>query len=178
MHAYCPACCSHIALGDINVQADTAVCRRCGHATAYSAVIHAPTVGLYTSPPNGCHVEQNGERWLAIASTAGWQFFFFAPCALFWNAIVATFVVGALVHAPAGLVILPFLSLHIAAGIFVAWTAARYACGTIDVEIANQRIRVGSGIGPLRWWQVRELAYTREIHQKTRQGRGTRGPNW
>lgn len=165
MPAICPACSSFIAADDINVAADTAFCRACGHSTAFSAIIHAPTAGLYSAPPDHCDVQEDGVRWRAVASTRSWRFFPTVLFALLWNGFLVILVAGFFTtHAP--LFVLAFLSGHLGAGAFMAWTAARMAVGDVDITIENDEVIVGSGIGPLRWRHRRPFRDIRSVRQE------------
>jgi hypothetical protein len=165
----CPACDDPIRPEDINVQADTALCRSCGHATSYSVIVHAPIVSVHSAPPDGCDVQEHEGRWRAVASTRSWRAIPLGIMAIFWNGIVFTFA-GSLFFAVPGatklLVIL--LAGHLAAGMFVAWTAFCYAFGDVEVVIENGEVSVGTGAGPLRIPRRRALTDIRGIRQDTR----------
>lgn len=164
MPATCNACGSNIDTQDINVQADTALCRHCGTASSYSALVHAPTAGMYTAPPAGCHVEDLGARWRAVASTRSWRAVPIAGFATLWNGFLCLFLGGILFSTKGPpLFIVLFLSGHIAVGVYVAWQAICLIVGDVEVVIENGVISVGSGVGPLRRRRRRPFSEVRGV---------------
>jgi hypothetical protein len=182
MHAVCNACGSTIPPEDINVGADTALCRGCGAATAYSALVHAPTAGVLSAPPPGCHVEEvagaggapeGGARWRAVASTRSWLAVPAGLFALVWNGILTVFIV--LIAAATRGIALPALAGHAQVGVMAAWTAACLAMGDVEAVIEGPGVRVGTGVGPLRRWHRRPLADVREVRAGRDEPRSFRG---
>lgn len=175
MPALCSACGSAIAIEDINVQRDTAVCRRCGYATSYSAIVHAPVASLYTAPPEGCHIDILGERWRVMASTRNWMFFPTLGFTLVWNAFLAVFVIG-MFKNPKGTPCIAFLSLHFAAGIYMIVQTLCYAIGHVEAVIESDVLTLSTGIGPLCWRRRRWLADIRGVREDTQRAKvGMRG---
>lgn len=150
MTTYCPACNSAIGRDDVNVSADTALCRACGHATTYSSLVHAPTSGVTTSPPDGCHVEEVGGHWRAVASCRAWQFFVILPGAVFWNGVVGGFLGVAFSNAPWGLLLLVPLAGHIGVGGYLLWMLVCLAMGDVEVMIDEDLVSTSTGFGTVR----------------------------
>lgn len=163
----CPACGSPIPPEDINVQSDTALCRACGHATAYSVLVHAPVESVHSAPPEGCDVQRDGQVWCAVASTRHWKFIPLAIFATIWNGLLFVFIVViASLQSPIALVFLVFLSAHIASGIFIAWNAACLALGRVELVIDGEQLAVSTGFAPLMITRRRKLSEIRGVQQQ------------
>lgn len=150
MPSPCPACGTDIPVADINVQMDTAICRACGHATAYSAIVHAPVLSVHTAPPDGCDVQNDGVRWRAVATTRSWRaipLYFFATI---WWGFLSIFIGLSFTAGKASTLIILFMSGHIAAGVFVVLTALCYTFGTTEVIIERDLLTVSLGFGGIR----------------------------
>jgi hypothetical protein len=173
MPSHCPSCNSPIPPPDINVQSNTALCRRCGLTTSFSSLVHAPTTGLYTGPPDGCHLETIGGRWRANAFTRSWHAIPLLAFAAGWNSFLVAFATGMISRGAYPCLLL--LSLHGAAGIYILTLGLCAALGDIDVTEQHGIIEVSTGIGPARWKRRRLFADITSIRETTIQ-RGRGGP--
>jgi hypothetical protein len=135
MQIVCPRCGKVAAGNDIDLGQRLAVCRPCSEVFPLPAALSPFTPGpseweerkLYRPvdlrwterrDARGCEVVIRPRRAAAIAP---------AIFATFWNAIMLAVVVGIIVSG--NFVVLPFLSLHIGAGLLVAYIAA---CGLFN----------------------------------------------
>ena len=87
MDAACPLCGSAIAIDDVNVATDIALCRRCGKSFPFSQVIrHAATTGPdLAAPPEGAWLENTGYQIRVGATTRSWTAFIVIPFTCAWS---------------------------------------------------------------------------------------------
>ncbi len=82
----CPSCRSAIALDDVNVSTDLALCRTCAKSFRYSEVVgdSSQSVSL-DAPPAGAWFEQLPDGFRVGATTRSWQALFLIPFTCAWS---------------------------------------------------------------------------------------------
>jgi hypothetical protein len=87
MSTTCPSCRLSIAVDDINVSTDLALCRACGRTFRFSEIADGgPASGPdLTSPPAGAWYEPLPDGFCAGAMTRSWKAIFFIPFTCVWS---------------------------------------------------------------------------------------------
>ena len=93
----CPSCHANIPPDDVNVAADTAMCRGCGELSRPSDAVAGERIGLGDAspdePPSGCSFEDDGLDRVWRASTRSWTLGgFFLLFSTFWCLVTSVFV--------------------------------------------------------------------------------------
>src|ERR1700678_4022487 len=86
MSTICPACRSAIAVDDINVSTDLALCRACGKTFRFSEIageVSSSGPDL-NSPPPGAFFEQLPDGFRVGATTRSWAAVFIVPFTCVW----------------------------------------------------------------------------------------------
>ena len=154
MAVICPTCSRELPLADINIQADTALCRTCGNLFAPSAL----TRGELTSrvdlmhPPAGVSVERIGGETVIVASTRSPMAFFFVPFMLVWSGGSLGGIYGSQIYEGVfdpirSLFGIPFLL----GSVFLGSYALMTLLGRVVVRISGGEGSIFTGIGPLGW---------------------------
>lgn len=154
MPVICPSCSRELPLSDINIEADTALCRACGNLFAPSALaggLPAPRVDL-TSPPGGVSVERVGGQTVITASTRSPMALFFVPFVLVWSGISLGGIYGSQIGKG---VFDPFQSLFgvpflLGTAVFGSY-ALMTLMGRVVVRISGGEGSIFTGIGPFGW---------------------------
>lgn len=167
LSARCPACDSPLPPDDINVSTDTALCRACGHTTSYSVIVHAPVQSIHSAPPEGCDVQESAGVWRAVATMRSLRCIPLGIFAILWNGLLLVFAITFLLSSGAPFLVV-LISGHAAAGAFIAWTAACFAFGEVEVKIEAAELSVSAGFRPMRFTRRRKLAEIRGLRQETR----------
>lgn len=87
MALLCPQCRHPLPPADINVATDAALCRRCGHAGTFSALVHPESVSSSPSaePPAGAWRHNTFEGVTVGATTRSRIAWFLVPFMLVWS---------------------------------------------------------------------------------------------
>ncbi len=150
----CPSCSREVPLSDINVGADTALCRACGKLFAASALAGgspAPRVDLM-SPPAGISVERLGGQTVISATTRSPMALFFIPFMLVWSGFSLGGIYGTQIQTGVfdpvqSLFGIPFLLGTVALGSSALMTVM----GRVLVRISGNEGSVFTGIARLGW---------------------------
>lgn len=169
MAVICPSCSREVPLADINIGADTALCRACGNLFAPSALTGgspAPRVDLM-SPPPGVSVERFGRDIVISASTRSPMALFFVPFMLVWSGVSLGGIYGPQlgkgVFDPIGSLFgLPFLLGTAVLGSYALMTLM----GRVAVRISGGEGSVFTGIGPFGWQRGFRTADIARVDEK------------
>lgn len=115
-----------------------------------------------TPAPPGCKIVEFPDGFEAIVSLRSAYVMGAVPMAIFWNGIIFVFV-------NAMPCCIPFLSLHIAAGIILVWYAFLYIAGTtiFRFDAREQTVRISTGLGVLRLTRTRKVIDIRGVCRDT-----------
>src|SRR4051812_10763885 len=121
----CPHCASSLAPEDINVEADTALCRSCGEAARFSDLLHPHPPSESPVPPRGTWDNDDGVERCIGASTRSPMALVLVPFMCVWSGlslggIYGSQIVSGKFNPVMSLFELPFLAGSL---IFWAWTA-------------------------------------------------------
>ena len=151
----CLKCGSVLNADDVNVAADTALCRRCGSAFRFSEVIVSGDAGQsfdLTMPPAGVSVEKDPDRFLVNATTRSAQAFFLIPFMAVWSGFSLwglygrQFVQGQF-RLGQSLFGIPFLI----GTVMIGSMAIMSAIGNVVVSARGDEGAVFVGVWPLGW---------------------------
>ena len=173
----CAECGSEIGGDDVNIAADTAYCRACGHLSRPSELLADSDAGLdgvdVGDPPDGCEMRETLGGGIALRATArsvGGAVGAIA-IALFWNGITGIFVafnLAATLHfmgvpMPKGFVdgldmepwlcvgLWLFLTPFMLIGACMISIALLNLFGHVAVTVAPGSGRIFTGVGPIGW---------------------------
>ena len=180
MRITCPSCNAAVAAGDVNLERAMARCRQCNEVFGFAGKIEGtrdPYLGRGLPRPEiplpKCFRIEDGVPFRIVRRWFGPLAFFLLFFSAVWNGVVGAFVVGIVEgHIPKP--VLAFLSLHLAAGVAVAYFTLCLFLNRTRVEIDGDRLRVRHG--PLPWPGNRDLG-TSELKQLWSRERVTRGKN-
>jgi hypothetical protein len=87
MNTICPSCKSAIAIEDINVSTDLALCRACGRTFRFSEIVDGGSASGadLNSPPPGAWFEPLPDGFCVGATTRSWMAVFFIPFTCAWS---------------------------------------------------------------------------------------------
>ena len=181
MRLTCPSCGAAIAAEDMNLERAMARCRKCSELFGFADQVDCarqsylggramprPEIGM----PRRFSVEEGPplrivRRWLSGKA------FFLVAFSLIWNGVLAVFIAG-IVAGNVPLHVLAFLSLHLAAGIFIGYYTLCLFVNRTRVEVDGERLRVSHG--PLPWPGNRDLGVA-ELSQLWSRERVSRSKN-
>ena len=87
MNLRCPECSGEIALADVNVAKDIALCRRCAKNFSYAELSDAPAAEVdLDRPPKGTWFQRTPRGFEVGARVRSGVAFFLLPFAIAWNA--------------------------------------------------------------------------------------------
>lgn len=154
MDTICPLCRSVIALDDINVSTDIALCRRCGKTFPFSELVSNSGASAcdLNSPPKGTWYEPQGEGFRAGASTRSWAAIFLVPFTCVWaggsmSGIYGTQIIHRQFNPFISLIGIPFLI----GSVFLITTCAMMVAGRVEVVQRGEMLSIFTGVGPLGW---------------------------
>jgi hypothetical protein len=150
----CPLCRSTIAMEDINVSTDIALCRSCGKTFSFSEIVdRSATDGPdLTTPPAGAWFEQLPNGFRTGASTRSWMALFIVPFTCVWSGMSLSGIYGTQMRSGhfdpfSSLFGLPFLI----GSFFLVGMCAMNIAGRIEVMQIEDKVSVFMGVGPLGW---------------------------
>jgi len=97
MSEICPSCRSEIAIEDINVSTDIALCRSCDRTFSFSEIVggRSPAGGAeLNSPPRGAWFEQLPNGFRVGAATRSWMALFLVPFTCVWAGMSLSGIYG------------------------------------------------------------------------------------
>ena len=147
----CPRCSNLLAPDDINVAADTALCRKCGSAFSFSELLHYAREFNTVEPPSGVSYEEAPGGFIVSATTRSWAALFFVPFVL-WFVLVLRGPFEELIREAEFnqthfLFIIPFVIG--ALGMLVS--TLMWTIGVVKLRRDGDDGAVFIGIGPLGW---------------------------
>lgn len=171
MDAICPQCRTPIAMDDVNVATDIALCRRCGRTFALSDLVGSPSdagVDLNT-PPAGTWFEHLPDGFRAGAPTRSWLALFLIPFTCVWSGISLSGIYGRQLESGnfdlhASLFGLPFLI----GTLFLLGYDAMIVAGKVEVRRQGDTFTVFTGVGPLGWTRNYTWSDFASIREETR----------
>lgn len=174
MSFQCPRCHARIPLADINVAADSALCRACESPMRYSELLDTVgTAELASNPPSGTWRTDDGRSLRIGASCRGWMALPLLGFNAFWNGIVGVFVFSAFKSGQYW--ILAIISLHAAVGAMMFCGLLLALAGRVEVTIHGDQANVFTGVGPVGVRRrFNPLAVRAVRHDRTQSGKSTR----
>jgi hypothetical protein len=177
MDITCPSCRSTIALEDVNVSTDLALCRSCGKTFSFSEIAGgSATAGPdLTVPPAGAWFEQFPGGFRAGGSTRSWMALFLVPFTCMWaggslGGIYGRQITSRQFDFSSSMFGLPFL---IGSVVLVAVCAMSVA-GKVEVTQSGNRLSVFMGVGWLGWTR----SYLWSDFNSVREDSSRGGFNW
>jgi len=148
MNIACPLCRSSVALEDVNVANDIALCRRCGKTWPFSEIASGPESGGpdLANPPAGAWFVQIADGFRVGASTRSWGALIFVPFALLWAAALLSTVFPRHIPSP-GHVTVAFGVPFSIAGIALTAICAMTLAGRVELSRSGETLTVFSGVG-------------------------------
>jgi len=139
----CPSCRVPVAAGDVNLATGFAKCRTCNSVFRFEAPRARPLAG---KPQNLVMQQANGEmvvqfRWFS------WKYLFLAFFCVMWFGFLAFWYLLALNVGSRMMLLLPLL--HVAVGLFLAYSTVAGFINTTTLRIAGGRLSVRHQ--PLPW---------------------------
>ena len=154
MDSVCPLCRSTIAIDDINVATDIALCRRCGKTFSFSELVggSAGVVPDLTAPPNGAWFEQLADGFRTGATTRSWMALLVVPFTCVWSGISLGGIYGKQISSgqfdpTSSLFGVPFLL----GSVFLVGYCAMMTTGKIELSQRGGSLSVFTGVGRLGW---------------------------
>jgi len=150
----CPSCRKAIAIEDINVSTDLALCRSCGHAFSFAELARgsAATGSVLNSPPGGAWFEQWAEGFRVGATTRSWMALLLVPFSCVWAGgslygIYGRQILNGRFSAIDSLFGIPFLL----GSCVLVWLCAMNLAGEVEITRRGDELSVFTGIGGLGW---------------------------
>jgi len=155
MSEICPSCRSEIAIEDINVSTDIALCRSCDRTFSFSEIVggRSPAGGAeLNSPPRGAWFEQLPNGFRVGAATRSWMALFLVPFTCVWAGMSLSGIYGRQIlsrnfNAFDSLFGPPFL---IGSCLLIGMCAMTVA-GKVEISKTDDQLKVFTGIGPIGW---------------------------
>lgn len=177
MKITCPSCRSTIAMDDVNVSTDLALCRSCGKTFSFSEIVGGSATAApdLSAPPSGAWFELLPQGFRVGASTRSWMALFLVPFTCVWAGMSLSGIYGGQIKSGhfdpfSSLFGLPFLIGSIA---LVAWCAMTVA-GKVELSQREDRLSVFIGVGPLGWSRNFLWSDFTSVREDSRRG----GYNW
>jgi hypothetical protein len=150
MSTICPSCRSAIAVEDINVSTDLALCRACGNTFRFSEIVDGGSAAGpdLTSPPPGAWYTPTFDGFCVGATTRSWIALFLIPFACVWSGISIFGIFWAQLesggfNATALIFGLPFL----VGACFLIAACLLMTAGKVTVTQAADRLSIFTGVG-------------------------------
>jgi hypothetical protein len=154
MNLACPFCRSKIAMDDVNVSTDLALCRSCGKTVFFSEIAGgSATEGPdLASPPAGAWFERFPSGFRVGASTRSWMALFIVPFTCVWSGFSLSGIYGRQITSRhfdpfSSLFGFPFMIGSIA---LVAMCAMSVA-GKVELSQSEDRCSIFTGVGGFGW---------------------------
>lgn len=177
MDTACPLCRSAIAMDDINVATDIALCRRCGKTFSLSELVGSSTIATpdLASPPNGAWFENTGDGIRVGATTRSWMALFLIPFTCVWSGMSLSGIYGTQISSgrfdpTSSLFGLPFL---LGSVVLIGYCAMTIA-GKVEVSQRGESLAVFTGVGWLGWTR----RYSCSDFSSAREDSRRNGWNW
>lgn len=168
----CPTCGQPIPVDDINIAADTAMCRGCRLVVAVSSVVHgtravapAPVIDL-ASPPRGAYYRDDGVETVIGATTRSGMALFLVPFMAIWSGgslggIYGSQIVKGQFDLTTSLFGIPFLLGTLLLGSIALMSVG----GRVEVRLRHGEGTVFTGFGPLGRKQHFDAAGVRIVRE-------------
>ena len=147
----CPRCSSPLSADDINVAADTALCRKCGSAFSLSELLHYGRDFNIVDPPRGVSYQEASGGFIVTATTRSWAALFVVPfagyCILAFGGPFGALIREAEFSQTQLLFVLPFVICVL--GMLV--TTLMWSIGVVKVRRDGDDGAVFMGVGPVGW---------------------------
>jgi len=155
MKATCPKCSRPLPVDDVNVGADTALCRKCNEVFALSDLVDESGDERdfnLNVPPRGAWYRDNGEDVRIGATTRSAAAFFIVPFMCVWSGgslggIYGGQILSGRFSLGLSLFGIPFVLGTLLFGTIAAMTAA----GKVEVRLRGETGEIFTGIGRLGW---------------------------
>ena len=165
MEITCPSCRARIAMDDINVSTDVALCRSCGNTfrlseIAFGGMFTAPLPSIdLNSPPSGCWYTPMADGFRAGATTRSWMALFVVPFTCVWSGgsmfgIYGTQIIKGHFSLFPTLFGIPFL---IGSIFLVSWCLMSVA-GHVTITRHSDQLSIFTGVGPIGWTRTCPLS--------------------
>jgi hypothetical protein len=154
MDTVCPLCRSAIAIADINVATDIALCRRCGKTFSLSELLNSSSSATFdvASPPNGAWFKNTGDGVTIGATTRSWMALFLFPFTCAWSGAAVGGIYGRQISSgrfdPASSLFgLPFLL----GSVFLIAYCAMMIRGKVEISQRGDSLAIFTRVGRLGW---------------------------
>lgn len=152
MNVICPKCQRRIALEDVNVSTDLALCRSCQQTYAFSELVESqpsPSVNL-NQPPGGAWLRRDMNSFEVGATTRSASAIFLVPFMCVWSGfslggIYGTQIINGKFNLMMSLFGIPF----VLGTLLFGSLAAMSVCGKITVQVSGKQGTIFTGIGPI-----------------------------
>jgi hypothetical protein len=154
MKITCPKCQQPVDVGDINVGANVAVCRRCNEAFALGDLIATGEVddGPLGEPPPGCWFNSGVQDWEVGASMRSYAGWFLVPFMLVWSGFSIGGIYGMQVVEGKFNPLLSLFGIPFVLGTIVLGSVAvMTVCGKTTLRVDNDRAETFVGAGSIGW---------------------------
>lgn len=173
MEIKCPYCSREIDPQNVNIEADSAMCRWCQRLFAPSSLTQvAPAVDVdWDNPPPGVQVTRLGRKTVITASTRSAWALLGVPFLLLWTAGVIGKIYlrsepPSLYETLIGIV---FLSFSV-----ILWVSElMLVVGRVEIRLEPGRGEVFSGIGPIGWRRAFDPGEVHHVREEIGGRRGT-----
>lgn len=158
----CARCGNQLPSADINVGADTALCRACGATYKFSELVAGGNFYSFdpANPPEGASFRQDAEGTRVTGTTRSALAFFLVPFLCVWSGFSLTGIYGSQIRhgvfrLTESLFGIPFLL----GTVLLGTQAAMMAAGQVVVFWNKDEGTVFSGVGPIGW--MRKFRWSR-----------------
>lgn len=150
--AACPRCGHSLPAEDINVGADTALCRSCGSIHAFSDLVHGSSHFNISQPPSGVSVDQFANGFRASATTRAWYALFLVPFMCVWSGASLGGIYGSQIRSGKLNLAISLFGIPFILGTLLLGSQALMATfGRVAVIREGDDGAIFVGIGPLGW---------------------------
>lgn len=154
MNLICPKCRRAIALEDINVSTDLALCRSCRNTFAFSELVaeqNQPPVNL-EHPPKGAWFRRDMGGFEVGATTRSAVAIFLVPFMCVWSGFSLGGIYGSQIVKGQFNLLMSLFGLPFVLGtVLFGSLAAMSVCGKVTVRVRGKQGTIFTGIGPLGW---------------------------
>lgn len=176
----CPKCDRPIPPDNINIAADTALCRACGAVTAVSAVVRGAAASSPVSaalpspraafdpasPPAGAWYRDDGVETVIGATTRSGIAVFLVPFVVVWTCALVGGVFGSQIASGKFDAMTSVVGVFLAiAGTIIGSFALMTVCGRVEVRLRQGTGEVFVGVGVIGWRRRFDAAGVRTIRE-------------